>query len=94
MHLPKTSHAAALKQVVRYLKSTLSYGPVFKANEQRRLVGYSNSGHNIDTDDGRSTTGHKFYLNHCPISWCSHKQETVALSSCEAEFMAATEAAR
>ena len=35
-----------------------------------------------------------FYVNYCPISWCSQKQETVALSSCEAEFMAATEAAK
>ena len=29
-----------------------------------------------------------------PITWCSQKQETVALSSCEAEFMAGTEASR
>ena len=35
-----------------------------------------------------------FYLNKSPISWCSQKQEIVALSSCEAEFMAATEAAK
>lgn len=35
-----------------------------------------------------------FYLNECPITWCSQKQETVALSSCEAEFMAATEATK
>ena len=94
MHLSKTMHAAALKQVLWYLKITLSYGLVFKANEQRKLVRYSGSGHNIDADDGRNTSGHIFYLNHYPISWCLQKQETVALSSCEAEFMAATEAAK
>ena len=33
-------------------------------------------------------------LNDAPISWSSKKQETVALSSCEAEFMAATEGAK
>ncbi|XP_013601719.1 PREDICTED: uncharacterized mitochondrial protein AtMg00810-like [Brassica oleracea var. oleracea] len=60
----------------------------------RYLKGYSDSGHCIDEDDGRSTTGHIFYLNECPILWCSQKQETVALSSCEADFMAATEAAK
>ena len=58
------------------------------------LVGFSDSSHNIDEDDGRSTTGHVFYLNKCPITWCSQKQETVALSSYEAEFMTATEAAK
>ena len=35
-----------------------------------------------------------FYLDQSPITWCSQKQEIVALSSCEAEFMAATEAAK
>lgn len=48
----------------------------------------------MDIDDGRSTHGHVFYLNESPITWCSQKQEIVALSSCEAEFMAATEAAK
>ncbi|GKA02275.1 uncharacterized mitochondrial protein-like protein [Tanacetum coccineum] len=47
----------------------------------------------VDIDDGRSTTGHVFYLGTSPITWCSQKQTTVALSSCEAEFMAATAAA-
>ena len=58
------------------------------------MVGFSDASHNVDVDDGRSTTGYAFYLNASPISWCSCKQEIVALSSCEAEFMAATEAAK
>ncbi|KAD3337418.1 hypothetical protein E3N88_32938 [Mikania micrantha] len=33
-----------------------------------------------------------FFLVGAPVSWCSQKQETVVLSSCEAEFMAATSA--
>ena len=94
MHEPKVSHAAALKQVLRYVKGTCSHGLKYDKAGKRELAGYVDSGHNIDEDDGRSTTGHIFYLNDCPISWCSMKQETVALSSCEAEFMAATEAAK
>ncbi|GKD19223.1 ribonuclease H-like domain, reverse transcriptase, RNA-dependent DNA polymerase, partial [Tanacetum coccineum] len=39
------------------------------------------------------TIGHVFYLGTSPITWCSQKQTTMALSSCEAEFMAATSAA-
>ena len=58
------------------------------------MVGYSDSSHNVDDDDGKSTTGHIFYLDKSPITWCSQKQEIVALSSCEAESMAATEAAK
>ncbi|GJT28063.1 uncharacterized mitochondrial protein-like protein [Tanacetum coccineum] len=49
--------------------------------------------HNVDIDDGRNTTRHVFYLGTSPITWCSQKQTTVALFSCEAEFMAATAAA-
>ena len=47
-----------------------------------------------DVDDGRSTTGYIFYLGDNPITWCSQKQEIVDLSSCEAEFMVATEAVK
>lgn len=94
MHQPKESHATALKQVLRYIKGTSSYGLNFERSSHTTLIGYSDSSHNVDEDDGRSTTGHMFYLNDCLITWCSQKQETVALSSCEAEFMAATEAAK
>ena len=64
------------------------------ACKRRKLIGYSDSSHNIDIDDGKSTSGHIFYYGESPITWSSTKQEIVALSSCEAEFMAATEAAK
>jgi len=94
MHDPKKSHGAALKQILRYLKGTTSLGFHFKRTSKTELMGYSDSSHNIDEDDGRSTTAQIFYLNTCPLTWCSQKQGTVALSSCEAEFMASTEAAK
>ncbi|XP_018509904.2 secreted RxLR effector protein 161-like [Brassica rapa] len=94
MHEPRESHNVLLKQVLQYLRGTLSYGLSYERADGMRLIGYSDSSHNADADDGRSTTGHIFYLEKCPITWCSQKQETVDLSSCEAEFMAATEAAK
>lgn len=94
MHSPRASHDNALKQVIRYLKGTVGYGLSFKQGGAKKLVGYSDSSHNTDPDDGRSTTGHLFCLGETPITWCSQKQDTVALSSCEAEFMAAIEAAK
>ena len=42
----------------------------------------------------RSIGGMVFYLNEGLITWNSHKEKTVALSSCEAKFMAATTAAK
>lgn len=91
---PRTLHAAAMKHVLRYLQGTPSYGLVFKKGMNAKLTGYSDASHNVDEDDGRSTTGHVFYFFDSPITWCSQKQETVALSSCEAEFVAGTEAAK
>ena len=67
---------------------------VFEAKPQEGLIGYSDSSYNVDPDDGKSTTGHIFYFGGNQITWCSQKQEIVALSSCEAEFMAATETSK
>ncbi|GJS29551.1 uncharacterized mitochondrial protein-like protein [Tanacetum coccineum] len=70
--------------------STTSFRIKYKRGNDVRLVGYRS--HNVDIDDGRSTNGHVFYGT-SPITWCLQKQTTVALSSCEAEFMADTAAA-
>ncbi|GKA47578.1 uncharacterized mitochondrial protein-like protein [Tanacetum coccineum] len=86
----RESHARAIKQILRYLKGTTSFGIKYNRSNDMKLVGYSDSSHNVDIDDGRSTTGHVFYLGTSPITWCSQKKTIVALSSCEAEFMAAT----
>ena len=96
MSSPRVSHGAAIKQCLRYLRGATSFGITFEkaGRNATKLVGYSDSSHNVDPDDGRSTTGHIFYLGSSPITWCSQKQDTIALSSCEAEFMTGTEAAR
>ncbi|KAJ9536033.1 hypothetical protein OSB04_un000807 [Centaurea solstitialis] len=77
---------------LRYLLHTRPDLTYSRGNDMK-LVGYSDSNHNVGVDDGRSTMGHVFYLGTSPITWCSQKQATVALFSCEAEFMAATVAA-
>ena len=67
---------------------------MFTRTKKIDLIGFSDSYHSVDADDGRSTTRHVFYLDQSPITWGSQKHEIVALSSCEVEFMAATEAAK
>ena len=41
-----------------------------------------------------STSGFVFSMSKAAISWGSKKQPTIALSSCESEIMAASEAAK
>nr|GEY15517.1 hypothetical protein [Tanacetum cinerariifolium] len=55
--------------------------------------GYTDSDFSNDVNDRRSTGGMAFYVNWNLVTWASQKQRCVALSSCEAEFMAATMAA-
>jgi len=88
-------HAKAVKQILRYLRGTVDFGLVYVQGESAdKLVGYSDSDHGCDTVERRSTGGMAFYLNENLITWCSQKQKTVSLSSCESEFMAATAAAK
>ncbi|XP_019100948.1 PREDICTED: uncharacterized protein LOC109132933 [Camelina sativa] len=81
---PRESHGVALKQVLRYLRGTTSHGFYFKRGNKTGLVGFSDSSLSVDLDNGRSTAGHIFYFNECPITWCFQKQQVVALSFCEA----------
>jgi hypothetical protein len=93
MQSPKQIHMQAVKQILRYLKGSVDLGIHYRRNGSKSLYGFSDSSHMVDSDDGKSTTGLVFYFNDAPITWNSQKQNTVALSSCEAEFMAATTAA-
>ena len=87
-------HLTALKRVLRYLRGTIGYGLVYlKGQSKARLVGYSESDFSSDEQDQESTSGQVFFLGDMLISWTSQKQKTVALSSCEAEYIAVTAAA-
>ncbi|GKE39023.1 uncharacterized mitochondrial protein-like protein [Tanacetum coccineum] len=84
----RESHAYSIKQILCYLKGTTLFGIKYNRSNDMKLVGDSDSSYNVDIDDGRSTTRHVFYLGTSPITWCSQNQTIIALSSCEAEFMA------
>ena len=76
-------------RVLRYLYRTREIGLRYEAS-QKDLHGYSDS----DWATRHSTSGWVFLLNQAAISWGSKKQKSVALSSCEAEIVAASEAAK
>uniref|UniRef100_A0ACD5Y6T1 Uncharacterized protein n=1 Tax=Avena sativa TaxID=4498 RepID=A0ACD5Y6T1_AVESA len=95
MEKPTSEHLAAVKHILRYVSGTLNLGLVYHREKERnmQLSGFSDSDMAGDVDDRKSTTGVIFYLGSSPVSWLSQKQKVVALSSCEAEYIAATTAA-
>ncbi|GJX16863.1 zinc finger, CCHC-type containing protein [Tanacetum coccineum] len=93
MQEPREQHMKAIRQVLRYVKGTKDYGITYKHNGGNKIHGFSDSSYGVNTQEGKGTTGIIFYYGESPISWSTQKQATVALSSCESEFIAATAAA-
>ncbi|XBI71622.1 hypothetical protein VPH35_065793 [Triticum aestivum] len=94
MEAPTSEHWAAVKQLLRYIAGTRQLGCRYARQEHgAELVGYSDSDLGGDLDDRKSTSGTIFFLGGSPVSWQSAKQKIVALSSCEAEYVAAAGAA-
>lgn len=94
MEKPTIMHLNAAKHILRYMRGTLDLGLVYTKNSENTVLsGYSDSDLAGHVEDRKSTGRMAFYLNECLITWVSQKQRCVALSSCEAEFMAATAAA-
>ena len=82
MDKPTNTHWLAGKRVLRYLQATKSRDSDFN------LHGESDADWSGDHDGRRSTTGYffKLGLSGGAVSWQTKKQQTVALSSCEAEY--------
>jgi Reverse transcriptase (RNA-dependent DNA polymerase)/GAG-pre-integrase domain/Integrase core domain len=95
MSNPGKPHWEAVKWILRYLRGTTEHGILFDGAkaEKLSLSGFVDSDYGGNVDTRKSTTGFVFLLGGC-VSWRSASQSCVALSSTEAEYMAATEATK
>jgi hypothetical protein len=89
---PGEAHWEGVKWIFRYLSGTkdraLTYG-----EERHDLLGYT------DADGAsqlhcRAISGYAFLIDRGVVSWSSCKQELITLSTVEAEYVAATHAAK
>src|SRR5487761_336488 len=89
---PGEAHREAVKRVFRYLSGTrdaeLTYG-----GERHDLLGYTDAD-GASQDHRRAVSGYAFIIDGGAVSWSSRKQELVTLSTAEAEYVAATHAAK
>ena len=92
---PRQSHWTGVKRVVRYLRGSHRLGIVFgKDDLGMELHGYSDAYWGGCLQSRNSTSGYVFKLCGGPISWDSRKQTVVAKSTCEAEYIALSEACK
>eukprot|EP00253_Pinus_taeda_P010042 PITA_10042 len=90
MERPKEAHWQAAKRILRYVKSTIRFGILYTVSECSNLIGYTDSDWDGRVDDRKSTSDYVFHMGSGAISWASKKQPIVALSTAEAEYVAAT----
>lgn len=75
---------------MRYFRGTIHLYQKYDSKEVK-LIGFTNFDWGGSETDGRSTAKGCFSMGAAMISWMSRKQDLVALSSVEAEFVAACE---
>ena len=90
---PGKDHWQAVKLILRYLRGTM--GTVFcYSGSNTTLHGYVDSDMAGDIDSMRSMTGYIYTVGGIAVSWISRLHKLVALSTTEAEYVAATEASK
>ncbi|WVZ52925.1 hypothetical protein U9M48_003924 [Paspalum notatum var. saurae] len=85
----RTSHRQAVKRIFRYLKFTPKLGLWYSSGSSLSFRGFSNADHAGCRIDRKSTSGTFQLLGTSLVSWSSCKQASIALSTTEAEYVAA-----
>ena len=87
---PTKSHWNAVKRIIKYLKGTSKYGILLDSHSDLRILAYSDADFAGDCKDRKSTSGYILKIGNSPVIWNSCKQKTVALSTTESEYVAAS----
>jgi hypothetical protein len=85
----KKAHLRVVKRILRYLRHTTSVGLWYPKGATFDLFGYPDSDYAGYKIDRKSTSGGCHLLDRSLVSWTSKKQNSVALSTAEAEYIAA-----
>ena len=109
-HNPGKEHLVAAKRILRYLlgkpRLCLTYGGGQTTHVKDRFMfsprcpanlhfcGFTDSDWAGDCDNRKSTTGYIFFMNGGPVCWKSKLQSCIAQSTAEAEYIAASQAAK
>jgi hypothetical protein len=87
-------HWTVVKSILKYLRRTKDTFLIFGGEDELVVKGYTDASFQTDKDDSTSQSEFVFCLNGGAVSWKSSKQDMVADSMTEAEYIAASEAAK
>ncbi|GKV03117.1 hypothetical protein SLEP1_g15480 [Rubroshorea leprosula] len=90
MHSPSEIHFKATERILRYVKGTTDFGVLYKRSINVKLIGFTDSDWAGSEEDMKSTSEQCFSIGLGVISWSSKKQDLVAKSIAEAEYIAAS----
>jgi hypothetical protein len=88
------THWTIVKNNLKYLRRTKEAFLGFGGEEELAVKGYNDASFQTDMDDSKLQYGFVFCLNGGAVRWKSSKQDTIADSMTEAEYIAASEAAK
>jgi hypothetical protein len=93
-HDPHEKHMQAGKRVLKYLQGTKHLGITYTRGQPNgnRLLGWADADWAACTATRRSTSGYVSTINGGALSWKCRQQKSVATSTSEAEYVAASRA--
>lgn len=92
---PSNAHWTGLKRILRYLRGTMNTKILFSNREHSNvLLGFADADFANDIDDRKSISGNSFLVFGNLVSWSTKRQQTVSLSSTEAELISLCQAAK
>lgn len=94
MGCPREAHWVALKRVIRYLRQTPTHGLFYNKLKEPRLMCFTDADHAGDKENRRSISGLVISIAGGPICYRAQQQRSVAASTTEAEYVAASLGAR
>src|SRR6266478_2811710 len=93
---PTEQDWTAVKRIFKYVLANYGLGPTYRSNSNTAadVLTYSDADFSGCSETRRSTSGVMLLLADAPVIWTSKRQLSVALSTTEAEFIAASEACK
>ena len=85
---PKESHLSVVKKIIKYVSGTTEFELWYSHDSSITLMGYCDADWVGNSNDRKNTSRRCFFLGNNLVSWFSKKQNSISVSTTEAEYIA------